>query len=179
MNVYIMVEENNYEKFKNIGIDVDFIQTNADEQNNKIQQFYTGGNPEQTIQAEPVQQTAQKPVREQPEQSVVKEEGNEQKMDSQIDMSAIQALVDEKVHELALKMQQYADETDKKIAALESEFAQFKLNAPKSEAKQQTISQTTNSDEKPDTNEGGFNRSDVSIDKMFNFSGNASGNIKR
>ena len=163
-----MEKDNQYENFKNIGIDVRFIQENADEHNNKISQFYHGGVKPET----PVEKVERQhePIQDQPKKE------NGETVTQELSKTEIEQMIQQQVHALAVKMQQYADETDEKIRKLESQLQEHNQTQPTQKVEQQTLEkpQQTKSEEE----KNGFAEEDVSIEKMFDFSGNPSGKRK-
>jgi hypothetical protein len=184
------------DKFKNIGIDTSFIEKNATEYNDKIAPLYNGGKKEATdindiINRSSNVRTVNTPVGQRVEPVVQKQE--EQQMESQsqnsqpktIDLQQLEQMMDNKVLGLATKMQQYANETDdtiknlkQQVFALEQKVAKFQQPPAQNAQPQQTLAssgvQTPAAEEKKSTLE-----EDVAIDKMFNFSNNASGNRQK
>lgn len=164
-----MDKETNYEKFKNIGIDVSFIQENADEHNNKISKFYHGGTkPEEKIQSTSVKQSKDT------EEKTISGEQNV----TEISTEQINQMVHEQVNELATKMQQYANETDAKIEALQAEIAKLQSTTQNDEPVQKQETLVKPEEKKAEPSRDGYGENDVSIEKMFDFSGNSTGKRK-
>ncbi len=161
-------ENQKYEQFKNIGIDVDFIEENAQEHNDKISKFYHGG-------AKPTEQVEPQSTGVQQTSTIQKSEIGEEKVND-ISKEEIQQMIQEQVHALASKMQQYADETDARLKALEEKLSSTSQHTPSEPVqKQETLQKPQESAKPAEESKSGFSEEDVSIEKMFNFSGNNTG----
>jgi ribosome-associated translation inhibitor RaiA len=183
-------------KFKNLAIDTNFIKQNANEYNDKISKFYTGGKKESTTihsvisRSESVTVTDASGQRVEPKLSSQSTTYNPQ---AQMDVSKqeLEKFVDKKIYDLAVKMQQYADQTDATIAQLQKKIADLEKKIATSVSPQQTMTQhiqptqshgstsshasSSQPSAQPNARTGSMTSSDVAIEKMFNFSNNASG----
>jgi hypothetical protein len=187
--------------FKQIGVDVNFVASNANSQNDRLNAMYWNtwdgrrdGQPQQKPQAPrptPAPQTNYAPA------------------PSGVDASQIQAYVDAKIMELAAKMQAYADETDQKLNELASMIAQVQSSgqqvqsAPVQQAQPLAQAGNIDAEKRKGTShivgapaqqgrplDGGaaaskvaeqnnIDRESVAISKMFNFSHSRNGKIMR
>ena len=176
------------DKFKNIGLDTSFIQENATEYNDKISHLYNGGKKENTDISEVINRSASVKVVDTPVGQRVEPIVNynqEQKMEAPaqnqtpaVNTAQVEAMMDQKVMGLAVKMQQYADETDNTIKALKQQIFALEEKVTKLHSQptpaaepQQKLAEPAVEEKKSTLEE------DVSIDKMFNFSHNPSGNM--
>ncbi len=169
--------------FKNIGIDVDFIKENASEYNDKINTLYHGGrrDTETTSINEVIKRSDSQTQTIASGQIVQPKQSGEPKME--LRKEEISQLVDKKVYDLAVKMQQYADQTDETIAQLKRKVQQLEQQlsargqqtlAPQS-TPQHSQSPVQSQPEQTKAQAESQLQADVSIEKMFNFSNNSSG----
>lgn len=170
-----MADKDDLDQFKHIGIDANFIRKNADKQNQKVNQFYTGGQRDQEPQEAP--QPAAEPKTAQDFIETSDQEPVNQASQPSFDQNALkQEILQEAralVEGLAAQMQQYANKNDAAVRQLQEELA--KVSKPTAvEQPVQSEQKTLEPKEKPkmvDRKTGKeFSEDDVSISKMFNFS---------
>lgn len=168
-------------RFKNLGIDASFIKNNANSQNDQLNKHYHGGS--RQTSPTPVQTSA-------PRQSsqVSQTQPTNSRGDESMDMRQIEALMDKKITELASKMQQYADQTDKQIEKLQNALSELQRavksgSAQVSEQSEQAPtapqqSAPTSRPAPPAQSKHQYNPADVAIGKIFDFSNNRTGKLK-
>ncbi|MFT7616379.1 MAG: hypothetical protein ACI8Y7_001210, partial [Candidatus Woesearchaeota archaeon] len=102
-----------------MGVDVNFIEKNANKQNSTINELYHGGKRDQP-EEQPAAEPRQAPEAEQPQQ--VQERVVTQVVQSEVDYDKIQEMINQavvdKVNELATTMQAYANQTDATLEGL-------------------------------------------------------------
>lgn len=177
-------------KFKNLGIDRNLIQKEAHTYNQKVEKHYHGGRREDDT-------IVNKNVARQPPIPAAKSEdweedtriGEQQTMEINYPQlkREMGAMMDEKVLELAMKMQQYADETDARLEKIESLIHQLREQKGADRPVQDKLVEKTEQQAPPQqqtqapTGKGNGNNLDpkLSIENVFDFSGSRDGKIKR
>jgi hypothetical protein len=174
-------------KLKNLAIDTNFIRQNASEYNDKISKFYTGGKKETTTIHSVISRSDSVTVTDASGQRVEPKLPMQNQNQMDISKQELEQFVDKKIYDLAVKMQQYADQTDATIEQLQRKIAELERKLTSSVSPQQTmtqhIKQTPSQDhvahsspsQASNARTGSMTSSDVSIEKMFNFSHNSSG----
>jgi hypothetical protein len=182
----------NSSKFRNLAIDTSFIKQNANEYNDKISKFYTGGKKETTTISSVISRsdsiTVTDAAGQRVEPRLPQTSGNSQTMD--ISKQELNQIIDKKIYDLASKMQQYADQTDATISQLQKKVAELERKLAQASGPQQTITQhmpqasshnhhahsapasqaSHSHSAEGNARTGSLTSNDVSIEKMFNFS---------
>jgi hypothetical protein len=182
LQVFILADDklSSNKLFKSIGIDVNFVQSNASAQNDRMNKMYwerTEG-----------KQSAPSPL---PSQSHHVQHTQTFAASSQaVDLSGLRAeliaIVDQKIADLAAKMQDYANDTDGKINAIMQNLQNGRANhapaqsheAPAAKPREQ-LRDSGSVGKMNIQRQNEMDPADVSIQRMFNFSNSRDGKINR
>ncbi|HLP80182.1 MAG TPA: hypothetical protein VK158_06085 [Acidobacteriota bacterium] len=194
--------------FKNIGVDVSFVEQNASLTNDKMNDMFWNQNRTSRqatvssgigVQVQHVQPQYTQPVHHVAQQTLAPAAAPGTPAQVAIDHAVIaqlkaelQQYADSQIRQLAFKMQEFADQTDKKLASVEKlvkELEQRSLSAPtqsrpSSGGQEKKFTTEPTEDDNPAAAkvkaQNAISSADVAISKMFNFShAGSSGKFQR